>query len=135
MQDKSSNSLFWDIMLSFLNKLKTSPSRIRQALGRDYHEIPKDIYEIYIQIATIGPEQGLQFDYFEGIECGEQLFHDLFQDSVTLKMKVIDYYVSLLMTLDATILLINKSTSKNRPLPKAQELFLKAVDTEFMETC
>jgi len=50
-------------------------------------------------------------------------------------VKVIDYYVSLLMTLDATILLINKSTSKNRPLPKAQELFLKAVDTEFMETC
>lgn len=135
MQDKLSNSLFWDIMLSFLNKLKTSPSRIRQALGRDYHEIPKDIYEIYIQIATIGREQGLQFDYFEGIECGEQLFHDLFQDSVTLKVKVIDYYVSLLMTLDATILLINKSTSKNRPLPKAQELFLKAVDTEFMETC
>ena len=135
MQDKLSNSLFGDIMLSFLNKLKTSPSRIRQALGRDYQEIPKDIYEIYIQIEKIGSEQGLQFDYFEGIECGEQLFHDLFQDSVTLKMKVIDYYVSLLMTLDATILLINKSTSKNRPLPKAQELFLKAVDTEFMETC
>ena len=135
MHDKLSNSLFWDIMLSFLNKLKTSPSRIQQALGRDYHEIPKDIYEIYIQIATIGREQGLQFDYFAGIECGEQLLHDIFNDSVTLKVKVIDCYVSLLRMLDATIQLINKYTSKDRPLPKVQELLLKAVDTEFMETC
>ena len=135
MQDKLSNSLFWDIMLSFLNKLKTSPSRIRQALGRDYHEIPKDIYEVYIRIATIGREQGLQFDYFAGIECGEQLLHDIFNDSVTLKVKVIDCYVSLLRMLDATIQLINKYTSKDRPLPKVQELLLKAVDTEFMETC
>ena len=135
MHDKLSNSLFWDIMLSFLNKLKTSPSRIQQALGRDYHEIPKDIYEVYIRIATIGREQGLQFDYFAGIECGEQLLHDIFNDSVTLKVKVIDCYVSLLRMLDATIQLINKYTSKDRPLPKVQELLLKAVDTEFMETC
>ena len=135
MQDKSSNSLFWDIMLSFLNKLKISPSHIQQAIGRDYHEIPKDIYEVYIRIATIGREQGLQFDYFAGIECGEQLLHDLFNDSVTLQVKVIDYYLSLLRMLYATIRLINKCTSKDRPQPKVQELLLKAVDTEFMETC
>ena len=132
---KSANLLFWDVMLSFLGKLKTSPFLIKQALGRDYHEIPKDIYEVYIRIATIGREKGLQFDYFAGIECREQLLHDIFNDSVTLKVKVIDNYLLLLRMLDATIRLINKCTSKDRPLPKVQELLLKAVDTEFMETC
>ena len=70
MQDVLSYSIFWDVMLTFLGKLKENPSKLQDLLGDKYEAIPQDVLDIYILIAIIGLDQGLDFDYIEGRKWG-----------------------------------------------------------------
>lgn len=99
MLDNIFNSLFWDIVLSFLNKIKEDPMRMQKILGIAYVDLPKDIYEIYVKIATVGRNQELDFNYFEDLTEDDPLFLEIFESNPEMQEKAKDYHLALLKML------------------------------------
>lgn len=106
MQDVLSYSIFWDVMLTFLGKLKVNPSKLQDLLGDKYEAIPQDVLDIYIQIATIGLDQGLDFDYIEDGENGEELYREFIKETSLNYQVVLDYYLPILKMFKETVHLI-----------------------------
>ena len=106
MQDVLSYSVFWDVMLTFLGKLKENPSKLQDLLGDKYEAIPQDVLDIYILIATIGLDQGLDFDYIEDGENGEELYCELIKETSFNYQEVLDYYLPILQMFKETVHLI-----------------------------
>jgi len=72
-------------------------------LGIAYVDLPKDIYEIYIQIATVGRNQGLDFNYFEDLAEDDPMFLELFENSPEMQEKAKDYHLASLKMLVSLI--------------------------------
>ena len=106
MQDVLSYSVFWDVMLTFLGKLKENPSKLQDLLGDKHEAIPQDVLDIYILIATIGLDQGLDFDYIEDGENGEELYCELIKETSFNYQEVQDYYLPILQMFKETVHLI-----------------------------
>lgn len=125
------NSLFWEVVLSFLTKIKEAPMRIQQILGIAYVDLPKDIYEIYIQIATVGRNQGLDFNYFEDLAEDDPMFLELFENSPEMQEKAKDYHLASLKMLVSLIRMMKISFAWEQPLGEKSAKMPNVVDTEF----
>ena len=125
------NSLFWEVVLSFLNKIKENPMRMQQILGIAYVDLPKDIYEIYVQIATVGRHHGYVFNYFEDLAEGDPLFHEIFENNPKMQEKAKDYHLQLLKMLVALIGMMKISFAWEQTSGETSTRIPNVVDTEF----
>ena len=125
------NSLFWEVVLSFLHKIKENPMRMQQILGIAYVDIPKNIYEIYVRIAIVGCNQGLDFNYFEDLTEDDPLFLEIFENNLEMQEKAKDYHLMLLKMLAQLFGMMTISFASEQPSGETSTKMPKAVDTEF----
>lgn len=96
MQD---NTIFWEVLLSFLTKQKDSTAQFEQSLKDKKGFIPHYVLDVYTKVAEIGREHGLPFDYIEDGGEGEQIFKDIVGDTPLNDEIVLDYYTKILRML------------------------------------
>ena len=100
-------------------------------MGIAYVDIPKDIYEIYVQIATVGRHHGYVFNYFEDLAEGDPLFHEIFENNPKMQEKAKDYHLKLLKMLVALIGMMKISFAWEQRSGETSAKMPNVVDTEF----